>query len=82
MESEASTDEVRAELAAVLARLTVLAIGPDSGDVAADADADRIDRIALLEQIKVGNGCRPALADGALRPVAGGGADRRRHAGS
>ena len=45
-----SADEVAAELAAMLARFTTLAMGPDSGDVA--ADADRIDRIALLEQIK------------------------------
>ena len=46
-----ATDEVAAELAGVLARFTALATGPDDGgDVA--ADADRIDRIALLEQIK------------------------------
>jgi hypothetical protein len=53
MESGAAVetaDEVTAELAAVLARFTTLATGPDSGDVA--ADADRIDRIALLEQIR------------------------------
>ena len=46
-----AADEVTAELAGVLVRFTALATGPDDGgDVA--ADADRIDRIALLEQIK------------------------------
>ena len=72
-----SSDEVTAELAAMLARFTALAIGPDSGDVA--ADADRIDRIALLEQIKSAAAAAPAHAVGALRPLAGRGAPRPRH---
>jgi hypothetical protein len=53
MESGAAVetaDDVTAELAAALARFTALALGPDAGDAA--ADADRIDRVALLEQIR------------------------------
>jgi hypothetical protein len=52
MESEAAVaaaDEVTAELAAVLGRLGALADGPE-GDGA--TDADRIDRITLLERIR------------------------------
>jgi hypothetical protein len=52
MESGAAVttaDEVTAELAAVLARFTALALEPEDDAV---GDARRIDRIALLEQIK------------------------------
>src|SRR5690242_3162134 len=42
-------DGVTAELAGVLARFTALATTPDAGEV---ADAVRVDRIAVLEQIK------------------------------
>ena len=47
---DASADEVTAELAVVLARFTALADTPDAVDDV--SDGARIDRIALLEQIK------------------------------
>ena len=47
---DATADEVTAELAVVLARFTALADTPDAVDDV--SDGARIDRIALLEQIK------------------------------
>ena len=49
---EAIADEVTAELAVVLARFTALATAPDNDTVDDVSDGARIDRIALLEQIK------------------------------
>ena len=48
-------DPVVAEVAAMLARLGMLAADPAPG-----ADADRIDRIAVLEQIEAAARRRPA----------------------
>ena len=45
-----TADEVTAELSATLARFTALAVRPDADDVV--DDASRIDRIALLEQMR------------------------------
>ena len=66
MESVAAVeaaDEIAAELATVLARFTALATGPDAGGGVA-ADADRIDRIALLEHRPHRAGGPTSLANG------------------